>query len=115
MAPFAFCLFFSILVAYTFLYWLPFYIRHTGKTLSLSMILMSDCLINWIDTFLALGSCETWNVVCGTRKLRLIIIEENKKKKFIGWSCEVHNFLIVERASKVVSNRSLIVDGLEIK
>lgn len=34
VASFAFCLFFSKLVAYTFLYWLPFYIRHTGKTLS---------------------------------------------------------------------------------
>lgn len=30
VATFAFCLFFSKLVAYTFLYWLPFYIRHTG-------------------------------------------------------------------------------------
>ena len=30
VAPYAFCLFFSKLVAYTFLYWLPFYIRHTG-------------------------------------------------------------------------------------
>uniref|UniRef100_A0A7N0V614 Major facilitator superfamily (MFS) profile domain-containing protein n=1 Tax=Kalanchoe fedtschenkoi TaxID=63787 RepID=A0A7N0V614_KALFE len=30
VAPFAFCLFFSKLVAYTFLYWLPFYIRHTA-------------------------------------------------------------------------------------
>lgn len=30
VAVFAFCLFFSKLVAYTFLYWLPFYIRHTG-------------------------------------------------------------------------------------
>ncbi|XP_078448197.1 putative glycerol-3-phosphate transporter 1 [Wolffia australiana] len=29
VAPFAFCLFFSKLVAYTFLYWLPFYISHT--------------------------------------------------------------------------------------
>ncbi|KAM0934330.1 putative ABC-type glycerol 3-phosphate transporter [Dioscorea sansibarensis] len=37
VAPFAFCLFFSKLVAYTFLYWLPFYISHTvidGKHLS---------------------------------------------------------------------------------
>ncbi|XP_061347106.1 putative glycerol-3-phosphate transporter 5 isoform X2 [Gastrolobium bilobum] len=37
VAPFAFCLFFSKLVAYTFLYWLPFYIRHTavaGVTIS---------------------------------------------------------------------------------
>lgn len=31
VAPFAFCLFFSKLVAYTFLYWLPFYLRHTGN------------------------------------------------------------------------------------
>ncbi|XP_057751378.1 putative glycerol-3-phosphate transporter 5 [Arachis stenosperma] len=30
VASFAFCLFFSKLVAYTFLYWLPFYIRHTA-------------------------------------------------------------------------------------
>ncbi|KAK3403767.1 hypothetical protein EUGRSUZ_K00158 [Eucalyptus grandis] len=37
VAPFAFCLFFSKLVAYTFLYWLPYYISHTaigGKCLS---------------------------------------------------------------------------------
>lgn len=37
VAPFAFCLFFSKLVAYTFLYWLPFYISNTpiqGKYLS---------------------------------------------------------------------------------
>ncbi|GFY99665.1 major facilitator superfamily protein [Actinidia rufa] len=34
VAPYAFCLFFSKLVAYTFLYWLPFYIRHTGVHLS---------------------------------------------------------------------------------
>lgn len=31
VASFAICLFFSKLVAYTFLYWLPFYIRHTGN------------------------------------------------------------------------------------
>jgi MFS transporter, OPA family, solute carrier family 37 (glycerol-3-phosphate transporter), member 1/2 len=30
VAPFSCCLFFSKLVAYTFLYWLPFYIRHNG-------------------------------------------------------------------------------------
>ncbi|XXG51998.1 hypothetical protein AAC387_Pa03g0431 [Persea americana] len=30
VAPYAFCLFFSKLVAYTFLYWLPFYISHTA-------------------------------------------------------------------------------------
>ncbi|KAH7332195.1 hypothetical protein KP509_20G074600 [Ceratopteris richardii] len=37
VAPFALCLFFTKLVAYTFLYWLPFYIRHTeiqGRYLS---------------------------------------------------------------------------------
>ncbi|KAK3010756.1 hypothetical protein RJ639_012870 [Escallonia herrerae] len=37
VAPFAICLFFAKLVAYTFLYWLPFYISHTaidGKYLS---------------------------------------------------------------------------------
>ncbi|KAJ0983579.1 hypothetical protein J5N97_011834 [Dioscorea zingiberensis] len=37
VAPFAFCLFFSKLVAYTFLYWLPFYLSQTvidGKHLS---------------------------------------------------------------------------------
>lgn len=37
VAPFAFCLFFSKLVAYTFLYWLPFYIRHTGTCFNLHM------------------------------------------------------------------------------
>lgn len=31
VAPFAFCLFFAKLVAYTFLYWLPFYVSHTGN------------------------------------------------------------------------------------
>lgn len=30
VVPYAFCLFFSKLVAYTFLYWLPFYIRHNA-------------------------------------------------------------------------------------
>ncbi|XP_014522813.1 putative glycerol-3-phosphate transporter 1 [Vigna radiata var. radiata] len=37
VAPFALCLFFAKLVAYTFLYWLPFYVSHTaidGKYLS---------------------------------------------------------------------------------
>jgi MFS transporter, OPA family, solute carrier family 37 (glycerol-3-phosphate transporter), member 1/2 len=32
VAPFALCLFFCKLVAYTFLYWLPFYISHTGSS-----------------------------------------------------------------------------------
>lgn len=35
VAPFALCLFFAKLVAYTFLYWLPFYVSHTGKILRL--------------------------------------------------------------------------------
>ncbi|XP_010426183.1 PREDICTED: putative glycerol-3-phosphate transporter 1 [Camelina sativa] len=30
VAPFALCLFFAKLVAYTFLYWLPFYVSHTA-------------------------------------------------------------------------------------
>ena len=34
VAPFALCLFFAKLVAYTFLYWLPFYISHTGTLIS---------------------------------------------------------------------------------
>ncbi|XP_027355577.1 putative glycerol-3-phosphate transporter 1 [Abrus precatorius] len=37
VAPFALCLFFAKLVAYTFLYWLPFYVSHTaidGKYIS---------------------------------------------------------------------------------
>lgn len=42
VAPFAFCLFFSKLVAYTFLYWLPFYIRHTGNCSYLQKYMISD-------------------------------------------------------------------------
>lgn len=34
VAPFALCLFFAKLVAYTFLYWLPFYVSHTGTSTS---------------------------------------------------------------------------------
>lgn len=34
VASFSLCLFFSKLVAYTFLYWLPFYISHTGTRAS---------------------------------------------------------------------------------
>lgn len=40
VAPFALCLFFAKLVAYTFLYWLPFYISHTGIYLALRMKLL---------------------------------------------------------------------------
>ncbi|KAL2548351.1 putative glycerol-3-phosphate transporter 4 [Forsythia ovata] len=32
--PFALCLFFAKLVAYTFLYWLPFYLSHTDASLN---------------------------------------------------------------------------------
>lgn len=38
VASFSCCLFFSKLVAYTFLYWLPFYIRHNGTTIHLCFI-----------------------------------------------------------------------------
>lgn len=38
VASFSCCLFFSKLVAYTFLYWLPFYIRHNGTTFHLCFI-----------------------------------------------------------------------------
>jgi OPA family glycerol-3-phosphate transporter-like MFS transporter 1/2 len=41
VAPFAFCLFFSKLVAYTFLYWLPFYISHTGICFFLTLKFIS--------------------------------------------------------------------------
>lgn len=37
--PFALCLFFSKLVAYTFLYWLPFYLSQTGNLLPPSFFL----------------------------------------------------------------------------
>lgn len=39
VAPFACCLFFSKLVAYTFLYWLPFYIRHNGTAIYFCLII----------------------------------------------------------------------------
>lgn len=41
VAPFAFCLFFSKLVAYTFLYWLPFYIEHTGICFYLNVCMLA--------------------------------------------------------------------------
>ncbi|KAK2657243.1 hypothetical protein Ddye_010295 [Dipteronia dyeriana] len=49
VATFAFCLFFSKLLAYTFLYWLPFYLRHTGvagKQLSHKNAILSCLLVN---------------------------------------------------------------------
>lgn len=39
VAPFALCLFFAKLVAYTFLYWLPFYISDTGMSPSSTVFL----------------------------------------------------------------------------
>lgn len=42
--PFALCLFFSKLVAYTFLYWLPFYLSQTG-TYSVLCIVCGPCFL----------------------------------------------------------------------
>ncbi|GER49754.1 glycerol-3-phosphate transporter [Striga asiatica] len=44
VASFSLCLFFSKLVAYTFLYWLPFYISHTGVIGGILAGHISDCL-----------------------------------------------------------------------
>ncbi|XP_022987693.1 putative glycerol-3-phosphate transporter 5 [Cucurbita maxima] len=55
VAPFAFCLFFSKLVAYTFLYWLPFYIRHTA----VAGVLLSDKTAGILSTIFDIGG------VCG--------------------------------------------------
>lgn len=50
VAPFALCLFFAKLVAYTFLYWLPFYITHTGNfdfpCCFKLVICLSNCVID---------------------------------------------------------------------
>lgn len=46
VAPFAFCLFFSKLVAYTFLYWLPFYIRHTGSSLGYLRMIICNVVLH---------------------------------------------------------------------
>jgi OPA family glycerol-3-phosphate transporter-like MFS transporter 1/2 len=43
--PFALCLFFAKLVAYTFLYWLPFYLTQTGIFCSPSFSFYIDCYI----------------------------------------------------------------------
>lgn len=50
VAPFAFCLFFAKLVAYTFLYWLPFYISHTGKLVfsQFRYLFSRSAKINWL-------------------------------------------------------------------
>jgi MFS transporter, OPA family, solute carrier family 37 (glycerol-3-phosphate transporter), member 1/2 len=56
VAPFALCLFFSKLVAYTFLYWLPFYISHTRKSsYSFNDVQISVCLISILEEL------EVWN------------------------------------------------------
>lgn len=44
--PFALCLFFAKLVAYTFLYWLPFYISQTGIFLSPEIFKLSKLMKN---------------------------------------------------------------------
>lgn len=48
VVPYAFCLFFSKLVAYTFLYWLPFYIRHTG----IYVYVIDFCLLEFVSVML---------------------------------------------------------------
>jgi len=47
VASFAFCLFFSKLVAYTFLYWLPYYIKHTGNCYFIQSYMILD-RIDWL-------------------------------------------------------------------
>ena len=49
VAPFAFCLFFSKLVAYTFLYWLPFYIRHTQVSFKATIFDISIIILRFHD------------------------------------------------------------------
>ncbi|KAJ3680518.1 hypothetical protein LUZ60_016796 [Juncus effusus] len=51
VAPFALCLFFSKLVAYTFLYWLPFYISHTA----INGEYLSDSTAGTLSTIFDLG------------------------------------------------------------
>ncbi|KAM0935608.1 putative ABC-type glycerol 3-phosphate transporter [Dioscorea sansibarensis] len=51
VAPFAFCLFFSKLVAYTFLYWLPFYISHTA----IDGAYLSDSMSGTLSTLFDVG------------------------------------------------------------
>lgn len=51
VAPFALCLFFSKLVAYTFLYWLPFYISHTA----IDGEFLSDSTAGTLSTFFDIG------------------------------------------------------------
>lgn len=51
VAPFALCLFFSKLVAYTFLYWLPFYISHTP----IGSEYLSDAMAGSLSTIFDVG------------------------------------------------------------
>ncbi|KAI4972825.1 hypothetical protein ZWY2020_003750 [Hordeum vulgare] len=52
VAPFALCLFFSKLVAYTFLYWLPFYISHTP----IGNEYLSDAMAGSLSTVFDVGA-----------------------------------------------------------
>lgn len=59
VAPFALCLFFSKLVAYTFLYWLPFYISHTGLNQYIKLLYFLSCNLSRLTTNLLLNiSCD---------------------------------------------------------
>lgn len=51
VALYAFCLFFVKLVAYTFLYWLPFYIRHTG----IAGVYLTDKMSGYLSTIFDIG------------------------------------------------------------
>ncbi|XP_072963814.1 putative glycerol-3-phosphate transporter 1 [Typha angustifolia] len=51
VVPFALCLFFSKLVAYTFLYWLPFYISHTA----IGGSYLSDAMAGNLSTLFDIG------------------------------------------------------------
>uniref|UniRef100_A0A0D9ZP02 Major facilitator superfamily (MFS) profile domain-containing protein n=1 Tax=Oryza glumipatula TaxID=40148 RepID=A0A0D9ZP02_9ORYZ len=51
VAPFALCLFFCKLVAYTFLYWLPFYISHTA----IGGVYLSDTAAGVLSTLFDVG------------------------------------------------------------
>ena len=52
VASFALCLFFAKLVAYTFLYWLPFYISHTGAQTFFLMFYIVSCFLEHHSIFL---------------------------------------------------------------
>jgi OPA family glycerol-3-phosphate transporter-like MFS transporter 1/2 len=62
VAPYAFCLFFSKLVAYTFLYWLPFYIRNNGMC-SFVHTFIFDVINNGSVYGLLLDHCSHFNLM----------------------------------------------------